>query len=490
MKPGEPLRLKYISPGPVADQFLLSESFVAGIRGPIGSGKSTACVMKLLGIAARQPVAPDGRRHSRFAIIRNTYPELKTTTIKTWHQWVPPGQIGQWQNEGPPTHHILTDTLAMEVMFVALDRPEDVRKLLSMELTAAWINEAREVPKAILDGLTGRVGRFPPVRDGGCAGPQILMDTNSPDADHWWYLIAERDTTTKKGAELLQSILEAEVALRTEGALGANQQLFEFFAQPSGLSPDAENIPNLPAGYYQRAMAGKTDEWIKVYVRGEYGFVMDGRPVFPEYRDSLHCKSFELNPRLELIAGVDFGLTPAGAIGQRGIMGQWRWRYEITTEHMGARRFGELFNRFVNEKLPGWKFASITGDPAGMAESQADESTPFAILKAVGVKAQPAHTNDPTIRREAMALPMTRIIDGEPGLLVHPDCKMLRKGLAGGYHYKRVQVLGDERYRDQPDKNLYSHIVEAAEYGMLGAGEGKALVRPKRDVVRAKYATM
>src|SRR5256885_54819 len=121
MKPGEPLRLKYISPGPVADQFLLSESFVTGIRGPIGSGKSTAFLIKLLGIAARQPVSPDGRRHSRFAIIRNTYPELKTTTIKTWHQWVPPGQIGQWQNEGPPTHHILTDSLVIEVMFVALD---------------------------------------------------------------------------------------------------------------------------------------------------------------------------------------------------------------------------------------------------------------------------------------------------------------------------------------------------------------------------------
>lgn len=482
------LALNYVSPGPVVDRFLDSDAFVIGLRGPIGSGKSTACVMKLLAIAYRQPVASDGRRHSRFAIIRNTYPELKTTTVKTWHQWLPPGQIGQWQNEGPPTHHIVTDELSMEVMFVALDRPEDVRKLLSMELTAAWINEAREVPKAILDGLTGRVGRFPPVREGGCNGPQILLDTNPPDADHWWYTIAERDSSTAKGAELLQSIVEAEEAMRAGGALKPGQALFAFFSQPSGLDPDAENLPNLPAGYYQRAMAGKTQEWIKVYVRGEYGFVLDGRPVFPEYRDSLHCRPFELNPRLELIAGFDFGLTPAAAIGQRLPMGQWRWRYEVVTEHMGARRFGELFNRFIGEKLPGWKFSSITGDPAGMSESQADESTPFAILKAVGVFAEPANTNDPTIRREAMALPMGRIIDGEPGFLVHPDCKMLRKGLAGGYHYKRIQVSGDERYHDKPDKNLYSHVCEAAEYGMLGAGEGKALVRREQSGNRPRYA--
>lgn len=482
------LSLKYVSPGEVADAFLLSDAFVAGILGPIGSGKSTACVMKLLSIAAAQPIAPDGRRYSRFAIIRNTYPELKTTTIKTWHQWLPPTQIGQWQSEGPPTHHIVDDALSMEVMFVALDRPEDVRKLLSMELTGAWINEAREVPKAILDGLTGRVGRFPPVRDGGCNGPQILMDTNPPDADHWWYTIAERDGSNAKAKDLLSSIAEAEQSMQREGALKPHQKLFEFFRQPSGLSPQAENLPNLPVGYYQRAMAGKTPEWIKVYVRGEYGFVLDGRPVFPEYRDSTHCKTFELNPHIELVAGLDFGLTPAAVIGQKTPIGQWRWRYELTTEHMGARRFGELFNEFVAKHLPGRKFSSITGDPAGMGESQTDETTPFQILKAVGVHAQPAPTNDATIRREALALPMTRMIDGEPGVLIHPDCRMLRKGLSGGYHYRRVQVTGDERFHDKPEKNIYSHVCEAAEYGMLGEGEGKMVVRSERHRSRPRYA--
>ena len=176
----------YTPPGPVVEAFLHDPSFVTGIRGPIGSGKTTACIVKAVLASARQPKDKMGRRRSRGAIIRNTFPELKTTTIKSWFEWVPQ-DCGRWQSEGPPTHYVTgADGFDMEVMFLALDRPEDVRKLLSLELSWAYINEAKEVPKAILDGLTGRVGRFPPVRDGGCNNPQIFMDTNPPHADHWW----------------------------------------------------------------------------------------------------------------------------------------------------------------------------------------------------------------------------------------------------------------------------------------------------------------
>ena len=67
-----------------------------------------------------------------------------------------------------------------EVLFRALDRPADVKKLLSLELTGAWVNEAREVPKAIIDGLQGRVGRYPSMREGGCTWSGLMMDTNPP----------------------------------------------------------------------------------------------------------------------------------------------------------------------------------------------------------------------------------------------------------------------------------------------------------------------
>lgn len=468
----------YVSPGVTVDALLRSESFVTGIKGPIGSGKSTGCVMKILIMAQQQPLQKDGRRHSRFAIIRNTYPELTTTTIKTWHQWVPES-LGSWKATGPPTHRIIDDKIDLEVMFVALDRPEDVRKLLSLELTGAWINEAREVPKAILDGLTGRVGRFPPKRDGGCTNPQIVMDTNPPEIDHWWYVLAERDTSSQRNSELVESVIKAETEMRAQGLLGPKQQLFTFLSQPDANSPDAENRVNLPGDYYAKMSAGKSEEWKKVYIRGEYGFVQDGRPVYPEFRELLHVKEFELNTRLPLSIGIDFGLTPAATIGQRSFSGIHRVRWEVVTEHMGAKQFADTLKGFIGQTCPQFEIDTIAGDPAGNADSQSNsDETCFKILRANGLDAKPAPTNDPTVRRESHAQAMTRLIDGEAGYQIHPQgCPTLRRGMAGQYRYRRVQVVGDERFHDKPEKNNVSHVCEADQYRMLGTGEGRVVLR-------------
>lgn len=479
------LAINYRPPGPVAKAFLESQAFVRGIRGPFGSGKSTLCAVDIIDRAITLPPSANGKRRSRWAIVRQTYPELKTTTIKTWHEIVPP-QIGHWVDQGPPTHTLQSDDLDCEVMFLALDSPSDVKKLLSMDLTGAWINEAREIPKAILDGLTGRVGRYPSVAEcqGGWSG--ITMDTNSPDSDHWWYVLAEHDTSTEFGRQLLSSIATAEEMLRKEGLLGLEQPLFQFFAQPSGLSPQAENVDNLKPGYYHLLTAGKSEQWIKVYVHAEYGFVQDGKAVYPEYVDSIHCKPFEIHPAIPLHVGIDFGLTPAAIIGQRLPMGAWRWRHEIVAERLGAKRFAELELGPKLRELEGrgFTFESITGDPAGDTPVQTDEDTVFRIMAANGVVARPAHSNDFTLRREAVASTLTRMIDGEPGFLIHPECQVTRRGMAGRYAFKRIQVAGDARYQDKPDKNAYSHPCEAGQYMHLGAGEGRAIVRSTGNVVR------
>jgi len=474
--------LAYFPSGPICRQFLRSTAFVRGIRGPIGSGKSTACIIEILRRAKEQRPGSDGIRRSRWAVIRNTFPELKTTTIKSWHMWVSK-DLGRWVEQGPPTHHIVGDGIDLEVLFVALDDARDVRKLLSLDLTGAWINEAREVPKAVLDQLTGRVGRYPSALQGGCGWSGIIMDTNSPDDDHWWYRLAEKETPHG----------------------------FEFFAQPDAMGSRGENLNwlmqdehslKLPLDhperiakgrlYYERQLAGKTEEWIKIYVRGEYGFIQEGRPVYPEYRDSLHCKPFELIPGLSLHVGIDFGLTPAALIGQRLQMGQWRWRYELTAEHMGAKRFGELAlgPKLSELESHGFIIETITGDPAGTGEAQTDENTPFKILQGVGIKAKPAPTNDFTMRREAVAGALGRLIDGDAGLWIHPECAVTRRGMGGRYAYKRIQIAGDERFQDKPDKNMYSHPCEAGQYMLLGGGEARfVLSKPARDPARrARYA--
>jgi hypothetical protein len=193
-------------------------------------------------------------------------------------------------------------------------------------------------------------------------------------------------------------------------------------------------------------------------------------------------------PGIPIRIGLDFGLTPAASFGQRLPNGRWIWFHELPTEDMGIKRYAALLIREIQEKFPGFEFETIWGDPAGEQRAQTDETTPFEILNAeferagLALKALPAPTNDATIRRESLGNVLSRIIDGKPGLMISPTMKIMRKGLNGGYCFKRMKVLGDERFYDSPEKNKYSHIVESGEYMLVGAGEGVELVTaPRRE---------
>jgi len=72
------------------------------------------------------------------------------------------------------------------------------------------------------------------------------------------------------------------------------------------------------------------------------------------------------------------------------------------------------------------------------------------------------------------------MVMGKPGLLVDRSCRLLRKSLSGGYHFKRVAIgAGQERFRDTPNKNEHSHLRDAFGYLLTGGGEYRQLTRGK-----------
>ena len=182
--------------------------------------------------------------------------------------------------------------------------------------------------------------------------------------------------------------------------------------------------------------------------------------------------------------GIDFGLTPAAVIGQK-VRGRWLIQSEIVAVDMGIVRFAEVLRNELATRFSAAGEIIIYGDPAGDFRAQTDESTPFHILRGAGLRAFPAPSNSVDLRLEAVSSQLTKMVEGKPALLIDRRCPQLIKGFEGGYAYKRMEVSG-ERYADKPDKNMFSHVHDAAQYLFLGAGEGRALMhsqKPARAIV-------
>jgi len=351
----------------------------------------------------------------------------------------------------------------MLVYFLAMDTPKDVKKLKSLEVTWCWLNEVSEIGKPILDMAMGRVGRYPgkTFSPDGITWSGVFADTNAMDDDHWYYKLAEENKPKE----------------------------FDFFRQPpaviqlsSGewdINPDCESLEHQQEGahYWLKQIPGKSREWIRVYLESQYGTITTGRPVYPEYKDMVHCARVAILPArgLPLWLGFDYGLTPACVFGQLMPTGQLRIIDELCTDvgrTMGIRQFAtdavkpKLANEYKGMEI------HVTGDPAGGQRAQADDTiTCNTILESLGLKPDPPDTNNFTARRDAVSSFLTRTVRGDssephltPAFLLSPVCKMLRKGFLGKYFYERVHVTGEERYKDQPCKNEASHPADALQY--------------------------
>ena len=497
----------FVPPGPVGAAFMACDDFVRGIRGPFGSGKSVLCVHEILRRAQEQAphVTRDKAgnvlsrvRYTRWAIVRNTFPELKLTTVKTWLRWVPEA-LGTFLWSAPFTHHLhypMPDGTIVdcEVIFLALDSPDDVKKLLSLDLTGVWINEAREVAKEIVDACTGRVDRYPDPSMGGPTWTGVIMDTNSPGEEHWWPIIAgDVDPPEWMGAE--------------ERLLYIRPPDWSFFTQAPAMletkdgdkvtgyviNPEREN-PILGERYYVRMISGKSRTWIRIYILNQYATLISGKAVYEnEWNDEQHVAAQRLWPvaGIPIIIGLDYGRTPAAAFKQK-VGQQMRLIHELVLSGVSTKTFGHAIVREIARLgWQHWKF-DVWGDPSGDDVKETSDEAPATILRNCGVPAKAAPTNDPLVRIETTAALMSRMTTDGPAFLVSPHCHHFIAGARGGYHYKPIGGLRTGQYDSRPHKNRSSHIHDADQYANVGAGEWRPVMtsqQPGKVVTVARRGT-
>ena len=404
------------------------------------------------------------RRKGKAFWCYRTFPELRSTTIKTVHDWLPPRLFGDYRET---KHEYVIRNLPMadgtkveiELIYIALDDAADVAKLLSLELTGAWLNEVREIPRIIFDTIQSRCGRFPAIKDGGCTWYGVIADTNAPDEDHWLVKLEQQIHT------------DPEVA-----------KFYSVYRQPSGISEEAENIPNLPKDYYQNMMVGKEKEWIDVYVHGKNGYLRDGKPVYMNYNDTLHTSPTIIEPvkSVPLILGFDFGLNATCVIGQYLPMGRLNILDEFVGEDIAIRRLlVEVVKPVLNTKYRNHELI-VTADPSGNKRSDTDEKSCYQELREAGLRVtNPAPSNAWMPRFMAVDTLLTRMLgDGKPALQLSPNCEILRRGFISKYRRKKIGLVGREMFREVAEKSIESHPHDCVQYiAMTSENTNRVLTR-------------
>jgi len=481
------LNLSWHPPGPVAAAFMDDWATVPSIMGPVGSGKTTAALVKIVKAAQLQrPSARDGIRRYKHLVIRDTFTDLQRTIFPSWWTLFPK-DVGEWVG-GPPAVHKLQfrdrwGMIHLEVGFMGLgdDRIENL--LRGYEGTGFYANEADLLDYGTIDFLKSRMGRYPSALDGGPTWFGGWMDFNAPEQDHWLYqLLVDGE------------IPESDPVQRAGG--------FTFHVQPGGMDPGAENRHNLPPRYYENMLQSMPDWRARRLVHNRWGYSRDGKPVHPEFNDSLHVASSRLDPvaGLKIRVGMDAGATPAAVLGQELAGGRTRLFAEVVSgPGTGPRRFGEMLMECLQERVRNFDVRDVEGvaDPSaayGGNDEGADPNWIAAVRETVRFPIRPAPTNKPLMRQQALKTRLCRISEGVPAFQMCPSMKMLRKALNSGYHFRKIQLRGASgRFDIKPEKNPYSHIAEAAEYFELGTTGGLAVAmgieerrRPVR-VVDADY---
>lgn len=448
---------------PTVSRFMKSDAFFRLIAGPVGSGKTTGCIFELLRRAIEQPKCKDGLRHTRFAIVRQTLQQLKMTVLKDIESWL----------QGIVRFKVSENTIFLEFgdvrsewLLIPLEDPEDQRRLLSSQLTGAWLSECIEINADLVPALLGRCGRFPSRGQAPEDWPKeklwppyfgAIADTNMPTEGSDWWKLMEIETPPN----------------------------WQIFIQPGGLDPDAENIENLPGGiaYYENLANGQNEDWKRRYVDAQYGNDPSGLAVFKSsFNLGFHTveDGIEPVPGHPLIVAQDFGRNPCALIGQLDHRGRLLILEELNSQDMGLELHIQTMLRpaLAQERYLG-KSAYVVGDPAGRAKSTYYEETSFDLLKRANLLAYPAPTNDLDKRLRAVESFLLAQRDGGPALLIDKEkCPTLVRALNGAYRYAKRK---NGQLAPLPEKlHPWSDLADALQYMCLVAHGGMTEYVAKR----------
>ena len=132
------------NPAPTVNNFIQDFIFVSLIIGAIGSGKTLGSIMKWFYLIHLQEPDSNGYKRTRTVVIRNTTVELRDTTIKSFVEWFGVDLKMNWSNLSA-VYEDEEDKVHAEILFRALDKPQDMKKLYESNWIGEWYDSKKHM---------------------------------------------------------------------------------------------------------------------------------------------------------------------------------------------------------------------------------------------------------------------------------------------------------------------------------------------------------
>jgi hypothetical protein len=429
-------------------------------------------LFELVRRACEQWPGPDGIRRTRFALLRQTLSQLKNTVLKDIVAWFNP--ICDWRVSESTVYFKFGDVVS-EWILLPLETPEDQKRILSMNITGAFVSEAIEIDFDLMVAIAGRCGRFPLPADGGAKWYGMLLDSNMPTEGTPWHSTVA--TPPPEWAVFIQP-----------GGLSAEAENLNWLLQtPETMRLPLDHPMRLAKGreYYQRLSTSTNPAWVKRYVMAEFGPDPSGAAVYAGmFFITFHCRDeLVVLPGAPLLVGMDLGRDPWAILGQLDTMSRLLVHEEVPADDVGLSIILPTIRRVVSQSRYISCPVCIIFDPAGMAKGNFDERTSYDVITSYGFMAIPAPSNRIAPRLNAVEKFLTESRGGTAGMLIDRSrCPTLVAGLNGSYRFKYNQILESQPI---PEKNRWSHVCDAHQYLCQGASGGTAM-QVARKVTRMR----
>lgn len=251
-------------PNPTPAKFHGSTAKHRFLTGPMGTGKSRSGI---------EEVAKQMRKYpgNVFYVLRNTYPELKDSTIADFYRYWPQELLKvpyRWDKSYNQVDHNLKVCQGGIIKFRSADRPEKFQSVDDMG--GFMLVEAPDIPEDTFLFLSSRPRRLD-------VPATIIFEGYPPDDQSWVYR--------------LFWLLQDE-----------DYQRFEI--------PKEENAHNLRPDYYKDLYKqyGHKPNWVARYIEGKVVFLSSGTPICPMFNEHIHvvneCYYDNTQP---LLIGFDYG---------------------------------------------------------------------------------------------------------------------------------------------------------------------------------------